>query len=57
MGIVGELLKNDVTDKVGTMISNMEQEREEKKENGEFFSYYVYSNFTEDDLAWVKATI
>ena len=55
LGIVGELLKNDVTDKVGTMISNMEQEREEKKENGEFFSYYVYSNFNEDDLAWVKA--
>ena len=54
-GIVGKLLKNDVTDKLGSMITDMEQEREEKTENGEFFSYQVYSNFTEDDLAWVRA--
>ena len=54
-GIVGELLKNDVTDKLDSMITDMEQEREEKTENGEFFSYQVYSNFTEDDLAWVRA--
>ena len=31
LGIVGELLKNDVTDKVGTMISNMEKEKGRKK--------------------------